>query len=694
MAEVASAYVSLIPSAKGFARGVTRETDKAATTAGKSFGSKFAGSVKGVVGGALAGIGVTKLITDSLSEAHEAQKVGALTAQTIKSTGGAARVTAKHVGDLATSISNKVGVDDEAIQSGANMLLTFKNIRNEAGKGNKIFDQSVQTTTDLAAAMAAASGGELNFRSAAIQMGKALNDPVKGITALSRVGVTFTDQQKKQIKALVASGDTMKAQKIILKELKSEFGGAAKSQATEADKARVAIGNLEEQVGTALLPVVDDLAQKVSKDVVPAVSNFVTQMQDGTGAGGKLAGELKSIYDTGKNVVTFLNDLPGPVKKFAVEGGIALVVLSKMRGLFGPSATALNGFVSGMANAETRMGTTAKAARRLGSGIQTLAGAGGMLLLADGAKKGDSAVGALETTLGGAAAGFAVGGPVGAAVGGLGGLTYSLWQATKHAGTEAKVQMPSWKEYGTTLDGVKAKTTAATREMVLQRLEQSGLLDATRKLGLTDREAVNAMTGNTAARAKLAESLRHARGLTDEQRTALERETGAVGASRLAQLKHNIAIAANKEELKKARKALKDFMAEPAAKRVSIEGVEAAKAALGSLKTAIAQVWGAAKDANVAGSGGLDVLLNPKRRATGGPVIAGQPYIVGERRPELFVPNQSGRIVPKVPTTTSSTGVDSEQSAYRAFSRALANSNVVVMSRSNLDALDLLVGSA
>ena len=31
-------------------------------------------------------------------------------------------------------------------------------------------------------------------------LGKALNDPVKGITALGRAGVTFTDEQKKQIK--------------------------------------------------------------------------------------------------------------------------------------------------------------------------------------------------------------------------------------------------------------------------------------------------------------------------------------------------------------------------------------------------------------------------------------------------------------------------------------------------------------
>lgn len=51
------------------------------------------------------------------------------------------------------------------------------------------------------------------------------------------------------------------------------------------------------------------------------------------------------------------------------------------------------------------------------------------------------------------------------------------------------------------------------------------------------------------------------------------------------------------------------------------------------------------------------ILNNPGHKANGGPVRAGQPYIVGEHRPELFVPNQSGRIlshVPKAPSSTSS----------------------------------------
>ena len=48
-------------------------------------------------------------------------------------------------------------------------------------------------------------------------VGKALNDPLKGLTALSRIGVQFTAQQQEQIKAMVEVGDVAGAQKIILR---------------------------------------------------------------------------------------------------------------------------------------------------------------------------------------------------------------------------------------------------------------------------------------------------------------------------------------------------------------------------------------------------------------------------------------------------------------------------------------------
>jgi hypothetical protein len=316
VAEVASAYVSLLPSLRGGAGAISREingplntaSSTAGTNAGRTYGRKFGGAASGLMKAALGGVlvaGAAGFLKDAFSEAREAQKVGAQTEQVIKSTGSAAKVTAGQIGDLSSAISAKTGIDDEAIQSGANLLLTFTNVKNEVGKGNDVFNQATQAITDMGAAM----GSEP--KAAAVQLGKALNDPVKGVTALTKVGVAFTNQQKAQIKAMVEGGDanaavslgllgstkeygallkankgnaqkvadiltkdlspaekkhfdtlsagndTLGAQKIILKELKTEFGGQAEAQATAGDKAKVAFGNLKEAVGTALLPALD-----------------------------------------------------------------------------------------------------------------------------------------------------------------------------------------------------------------------------------------------------------------------------------------------------------------------------------------------------------------------------------------------------------------------------------------------------
>ena len=243
---------------------------------GQSFGNLHlsVGKVmKGLVavGPALAGLAVGAGIKQFIEDARESAKVGRLTAQVIKSTGGAAKITADQVGDLATAISNKTGADDEAIQSGQNLLLTFTNIKNGVGKGNDIFNQASQAITDMTAAL---NDGEVTadgMKTSSIQLGKALNDPIKGVTALQKVGVSFTEDQKKQIKTLVDSGKTMEAQKIILNELGKEFGGAAEAAADPLTKLKTIAGNASEAIGGLLLPVVDKAATWLGKILPIAV---------------------------------------------------------------------------------------------------------------------------------------------------------------------------------------------------------------------------------------------------------------------------------------------------------------------------------------------------------------------------------------------------------------------------------------
>jgi len=254
----------------------------AGATAGKGYTKGFLGSLKGLavgIGSVLAAREVIGFAKEALAEGREAQKVGATTEQIIKSTGQAAGVTAEQVSDMAGRLSGFTGIDDEAIQSGTNLLLTFKNVKDYVdGQFVGTLDRATALSLDLSAA------GFGSIESASKGLGKALNDPLKGISALGRAGVTFTEAQKEQIKALVESGDLLSAQNIILDEVEGQVGGVAEATATSSQKAQVAWDNLKEQIGTALIPIVDSLADTFATKVVPALSGVI----DGTNEGGKV----------------------------------------------------------------------------------------------------------------------------------------------------------------------------------------------------------------------------------------------------------------------------------------------------------------------------------------------------------------------------------------------------------------------
>lgn len=208
-------------------------------------------------------------------EVAEGQKVMAQTTAVLESTGSAANVTADEVSGLATELSNLSGVDDELIQRGENLLLTFKNIRNEVGQGNRIFDRATQAALDLSIA------GFGSIESTSKQLGKALNDPVKGMTALNRAGVTFSEDQKATVKRLVETNRTLDAQKLILREVESQVGGSAKAYGEtlpgQLSRARNSFEEMAASLTVALLPALELLA-----DIGNTVFGFLAEHQTTT----------------------------------------------------------------------------------------------------------------------------------------------------------------------------------------------------------------------------------------------------------------------------------------------------------------------------------------------------------------------------------------------------------------------------
>ncbi|MGH9251137.1 MAG: hypothetical protein ACRD0W_16675, partial [Acidimicrobiales bacterium] len=291
----------------------------------QSFGSRV-GKWGKVAAVGLAGVGVAavKMGLDFVEAAEESAKIGKQTAAVIKSTGGVAKVTAREVGKLAEKLSMKAGIDDELIQSGANVLLTFTKVRNEVGKGNDIFDRATTSALDMSVALGT------DMQSSVVMLGKALNDPIRGITSMTRAGVQFTDQQKEQIRTLVESGDLLGAQQIILKELETQFGGSAEAQATASDKLKVAFGNIAEQIGTVLLPHVEAFSNwmlekgvpLIRDQVIPALEDFARWVGD------ELAPDLAEMGRTLRDdVAPALKTLTEELTKVPTEAQLALASL-------------------------------------------------------------------------------------------------------------------------------------------------------------------------------------------------------------------------------------------------------------------------------------------------------------------------------------------------------------------------------
>jgi len=154
----------------------------------------------------------------SIDQAAESQRVNAQTAAVLRSTGSAAGLTAVEIQRLSTALSAQSTYSDESVQSMQNVLLTFTAIKDDVmpGAAQAVIDMSVALGQDL--------------QGSAIQVGKALQDPILGVTALRRVGVNFSKDQQEFIKSLVDTGHAAEAQALILKELNTEFGGSAQAQ--------------------------------------------------------------------------------------------------------------------------------------------------------------------------------------------------------------------------------------------------------------------------------------------------------------------------------------------------------------------------------------------------------------------------------------------------------------------------------
>ena len=282
-----------------------------ADTAG--FQSSLGGAnsaVKGLMGTMALTAGAA-FLGSAVKDAQEAEKASGQLDSILRTMGTTISTTTRDVEKWSTALQKKTAIDDDQIKVGAAQLLTFERLRGGIGSTDTGMKRVLETTTGLS------KFWKTDMTSASVQVGKALDDPIGGLTALRRVGIIFSDDQERVIKNLVETGRTAEAQTLILDELGKQGGNAGLEMATGSEKAAAAMKEAKESIGAALLPAVTSLA----KAVTPLAEAF-----------GALPGPVKA------GVLAFAG--------FALVGP-RLIAVGKALGTIGPAAAKLGPAVAG-----------------------------------------------------------------------------------------------------------------------------------------------------------------------------------------------------------------------------------------------------------------------------------------------------------------------------------------------------------
>lgn len=211
----------------------------------------------------LGGLGVSTLGAGAafgflVSEAGEAEVAQAQLNQLLETTGANAFISADHINSLGTEIQGYAGFSDEAVVSGASMLLMLRNVSSETAVTAGVFDRTVVASADLARLTGTDVTTAMNA------LGRAVDNPTQGVNRLRRAKIQLTEAEIANIQALQESGDLLGAQEALLAAVESRTAGVAAAYGGtfqgQLEIAKERMGELAETGGTEVLPVLTDMA--------------------------------------------------------------------------------------------------------------------------------------------------------------------------------------------------------------------------------------------------------------------------------------------------------------------------------------------------------------------------------------------------------------------------------------------------
>jgi hypothetical protein len=222
----------------GKAEAVVAAASKRMGAAMQGIGGQLTGFLSGQMGAIGGALSIGGMVAAAGENAAAQKKLDAV----LKATGNSTGLARSQMDDLAKSLAkttnNSVATNKEAMA----LLATFTGIRGDQFKG------TLTAAEDLAAVFGT------DVTNSVRMVGKAVNDPLEGVNRLKEVGISFTDEQQKQIRNYFAMGQAAKAQQVILDELNKRMGGAAKNTASPTTKAINEMKEAGAELGESVLP--------------------------------------------------------------------------------------------------------------------------------------------------------------------------------------------------------------------------------------------------------------------------------------------------------------------------------------------------------------------------------------------------------------------------------------------------------
>ena len=286
----------------------------------------------------------------AVSAADEANKRFNILANTIKATGANTWTSVEQLDKMAKAYAQSTDYSVSEVEKMQSVLLGFRNITGET------FEQASDAIMDMATVMG------MDLTSAVQTVGKALDDPVKGLDSLRRQGFQFTEEQKAELQQLVKNGKQLEAQQIILEELSTTYGGAAKAGQSAFARLQHTMDEFKENIGNKLMPIVEAAMGKLADNMnkITAIINsdefdkFVAILVNIANkvrtVFEKISGEIKTTFQDIKSsmdsvdfssLISLLDTLIGVVKKTFDE---MKTNIQKVFGVFDELKEKMSGF--------------------------------------------------------------------------------------------------------------------------------------------------------------------------------------------------------------------------------------------------------------------------------------------------------------------------------------------------------------